>query len=166
MSELKELQNKKRDIILNLDDDSLEKYIMSLTQKYYVNLINGDASGLENVIESLKNIADFYEIKYLDISDYINYCLVISSNKVLKKVFDVDCILWTPSEKSIASDEGFNSLSYSIERSRKKHINDKCNVKELYEMVLSDGNIDDAIVDKVTDVYNSFKIFNIGDDDE
>lgn len=160
MSELKELKNKKNDIILNLDEDDIEKYIMSLSRKYYASLINGDALGLENVIESLKDIKKIYEFKYPDISDYINYCLVISSNKILRKVFDVDCILWTPNEKSITSFEGFN-LAYSIERSRKKIINDECNVKELYEMVLSDETIDDAIVDKITDLYNSFKIFNL-----
>ena len=49
MSDLKELQNKKKDLILNLDEDDLESYIQSLTQKYYTYLIKGDASGIGKV---------------------------------------------------------------------------------------------------------------------
>jgi len=162
MSDLKTLQNKKKEIILNLDSDEIEVYVMSLAQKYYASLIDGDTSGLEQIIESLNDIVKIYESRFFDISDYINYCLVISSNKVFKKVFDLNCNLWIPNEKSIDLDKGFNSLMYSLEDSRKKIINDECNVKELYEMVSSDESIDEAIVDKVFELYSALKIFNYG----
>ena len=162
MTDIKELKNKKKDIILNLGEEELEAYILSLSQNYYVHLMKGDDVGLENVIESLETIVEINDYRYGDIHDYINYCFVISSNKILKKVFDLNCRLWIPIDKSIASDSGFMSLTESMERSRKKIINEESDVKELYEMVLSDESIDEAIIDKVTEVYNAFKIFNYG----
>jgi len=162
MSDLKELQNKKKDLILNLDEDDLESYIQSLTQKYYTYLIKGDASGIGKVLESLEYVVEIYELRYSDISDYINYCLLISSNKIFKKVFDLNCRLWIPNEKSISSEVGFNSLTFSLEKSRKRIINEESDVKELYDMVLNDGSIPEEIVDKVIELYNAFKIFNYG----
>lgn len=162
MSDIKELKNKKKDIILTLDEDEIEAYIFALTKKYYSFLIKGDISGLENIVNSLNDIVEISEFKYGDISDYINYCLVKSSNMLFRKVFDLNCRLWTSDDKSIASNNGFNSLSYSIEKSRKRIINEECNVKELYDMILADENIDDVIVEKITGLYNAFKIFNYG----
>ena len=163
LSDIKELKHKKKEIILNLDEDEIEAYIMSLSQKYYVCLIKSDVLGLENAIESLKNIRDIYDLKYPDIDEYINYCLVISSNNVLQRVFNLDCSLWKPIEKSVASSEGLKTLAFSIEESRKKIINENCNVKEVYDMVISDENIDEKIVEKITDLYLAFKPFDYGD---
>ena len=162
MTELRELKNKKKDLILNLDEDDLEAYILSLSQKYYTYMIKGDASGMRNIVESLDYIVEIYELRYKTISDYITYCLLISGNKIFKKVFNLNGRLWIPNEKSLASDGGFNSLMYSLEASRMKIINEESDVKELYDMVLNDGSIPEEIVDKVIEVYNAFKIFNYG----
>lgn len=162
MTELRELKNKKKDLILNLDEDDLEAYILSLSQKYYTYMIKGDASGMRNIVESLDYIVEIYELRYKTISDYITYCLLISGNKIFKKVFNLNGRLWIPNEKSLASDGGFNSLMYSLEASRMKIINEESDVKELYDMVLNDGSIPEEIVDKVIELYNAFKIFNYG----
>lgn len=162
MTELRELKNKKKDLILNLDEDDLEAYILSLSQKYYTYMIKGDASGMRNIVESLDYIVEIYELRYKTISDYITYCLLISGNKIFKKVFNLNGRLWIPNEKSLASDGGFNSLMYSLEASRMKIINEESDVKELYDMVLNNGSIPEEIVDKVIELYNAFKIFNYG----
>jgi len=162
MSDIKELQNKKKSIILNLDESSLESYILSLTNQYYVYLIKSDVIGLNNVIDTLKYIVNLYEVKHEDIGEFISFCLLLSSNAVLKKVFRIDCELWCPEKKSLSS-KGYSSAFFSIEKSRKFHINEKCNVKELYDMIVSDEAIDDKIVEKVGELYNAYKIFDIGD---
>ena len=71
--------------------------------------------------------------------------------------------MWKPIEKSVASSEGLKTLAFSIEESRKKIINENCNVKEVYDMVISDENIDEKIVEKITDLYLAFKPFDYGD---
>ena len=162
MSDLKQLELKKREIISNLEDCEVEAYVMSLAKKYYASVIKGDVVGIANVIESFNTIVKMYEDKYFDVSDYINYCLVISSNNLLKEVFDLNCSLWTSNPKSIDLDVGLNSLGFTLEASRKKIINDECNVKELYEMISSAENIDEAIIEKAFEVYSAFKIFNYG----
>lgn len=156
------MQNKKKDLILNLDEDEIESYILSLTQKYYTCLIKGDASGIGNVIESLDYIVEIYEFRYSDISDYINYCLLISSNKIFKNVFDLNCRLWIPNEKSISSEVGFNSLTYSLEKSRKRIINEESNIKDVYDVILELDYVPEEVIDKMTELYSSFKIFNYG----
>lgn len=160
MTDYKELQNKKKDILLNLDMEELETYIQSLAHKYHVNLLKNDSKGLEYVIDCLKDIVSIYDLKYPHIHEYIDYCLLKASKEVFEKVFELDCSLWSPSDKSMESSRGLKTMSYSLEESRKKIINEECNVKELYEKVLNDENVSDEVIDGMTSLYNAFKMFN------
>lgn len=160
MTDYKELENKKKEIILNLDKAELETYIMSLAHKYHLHLLEKDSEGLEYVIESLKDIVSIYELSYAHISEYIDYCLLRQSKEIFEKVFELDCSLWIPIEKSLESEGGFKNLRYSLEESRRKIINEECNVKELYELVLNDDNVSEDVIEGMTSLYNAYKIFN------
>ena len=164
MSDYKELQNKKKNMLLNLNKEELETYIQSLAHKYHVNLLKKDSKGLEYVIECLKDIVLIYELKYSHISEYIDYCILKSSKEVFEKVFELDCSLWSPSDKSIASSNGLKTLTFSLEESRRKIINEECNVKELYEKVINDDNVSDEVIEGMTDLYNAFKMFNYSEE--
>ena len=115
MTDYKELKNKKNEIILNLDKAKLERYILSLAHKYYGYLFEKDSEGLKYVIESMKDIVSIYEMKYNHISEYIDYCLLIKGNEVFEAVFELDCSLWTPNEKSLEAMGGLKTLSYSLD---------------------------------------------------
>lgn len=161
MTDYKELKNKKNEIILNLDKAKLERYILSLAHKYYGYLFEKDSEGLKYVIESMKDIVSIYEMKYNHISEYIDYCLLIKGNEVFEAVFELDCSLWTPNEKSLEAMGGLKTLSYSLEESRRKIINEECNVKELYEKVMNDKNVSEDVIEGMTALYNAYKIFNL-----
>lgn len=161
MSDYKELENKKKDILLNLDKAELETYIQSLAHKYYVNILKKDSQGVEYVIDCLKDIVEIYSFEYSDISEYIDYCLLKESKGIFEKVFELNCSLWSPIEKSFDSEGGLKTLSYSLEESRKKIINEEINVKELYEKVINEENISDDIVEGMTNLYNAYRRFNL-----
>lgn len=160
MTDYKELRNKKNDIILNLDESELENYIQSLAHKYHVYLLKKDSEGLEYVIESLNEIVSIYDMKYSHISDYIDFCLLKSSKEIFEKVFELNCSLWSPSDKSLESMGGLKTLRFSLDESRRKIINEECNVKELYEKVINDENVSDEVIEGMTSLYNAFKLFN------
>lgn len=151
MYDLNKLKKEKIELLLNLSDDEIERYILSLSQSYYKAILEKDSQSIANIIESLKLIIETFQYKCPDIDEFINYCLVRSSNAILKKVFDVDCALWIPNEKSFAPDK--NSLSYSLDASRMKFMNDAQNIKELYDIVKADDSIDGRIVEGISNLY-------------
>lgn len=151
MYELSKLKREKVELLLDLSDEEIERYILFLSQSYYKAILEKDSQLIANIVESLKLIVETYEYKCPDIDEFINYCMINSSNKIFKKVFDVDCALWIPNEKSFASDT--NTLLYSLDASRMKFMNDAQNIKELYDIVKADDSIDDRIVEGISNLY-------------
>lgn len=162
MTDYKELKNMRKDIILNFSEEELERYVLSLAYKYYEFILKKDCQGLNYVMDSLKTIVSFYEDVYSDISDFVDYCLLKASNDIFIKVFDLNCNLWSPNDKSI-SREGAISLTFSIERSRRRIINERQSVREVYEAVINDENVSEDVIEKITELYNSYKLFDVGE---
>ena len=161
MTTIKELQRKRMEIIMNFEKEDLENYIMQLSHKYHAKLLKKDSKSLEEIIETLSEIMDLYKNAYPDIHDFIDYCLFISGNDIFMKVFELNCKLWTPNDKSLEGASGFKHLTQALEDSRLAIINDECNVKELYDLVCDDETISEEISDKVEKLYNSFRKLNL-----
>lgn len=157
MYELSKLKREKVEILLDLSDEEIERYILSLSQSYYKAILEKDSQAIASVIESLKLIVETYEYKAPDIDEFINYCFVKSSNAIFKKVFDLHCTLWIPNEKSFASNT--NTLLFSLDASRMKVINDAQNIKEMYELVKDDDSIDERIVEGIYKLYIETKMY-------
>lgn len=151
MYDLGKLKQEKIELLLNLSESEVEGYILHLSQSYYKAILEQDTQSIKSVIDSLKLIVETFEYKSPDIEEFVNYCLVKSANAILKKVFDLNCPLWIPCEKSFAFDT--NSLTYSLDASRMKIINDAQNIKEMYELVKNDDSIDERIVDGISNLY-------------
>lgn len=162
MADLKELQRKKKEIMMNFNKEDLENYIAKLTFKYYTAILKEDSQTVEYIMGCLNDIVELYDSQYPKIYDFIDYWMLKSSNQLFQIVFKLSCELWTPTEKSMTSNEGFITLSQSIERSRRKIINDRCDVNELYELVSADDEVSDEISEKVFKLYQSFKEFDLG----
>ena len=123
MSELSKLEKDKLNILMDLDDEGMEKYLLNLSSSYYKAILEKDSQSINQVLDSFKFIVENFEYKYPDIYDYINYALVKSGNQILGNVFDLDCILWNPIKKNLSPD-GLNSLGFSLDASRMKILND------------------------------------------
>ena len=152
MSELSKLEKDKLNILMDLDDEGMEKYLLNLSSSYYKAILEKDSQSINQVLDSFKFIVENFEYKYPDIYDYINYALVKSGNQILGNVFDLDCILWNPIKKNLSPD-GLNSLGFSLDASRMKILNDAHNIEEMYELVLTDANVDEKIVEGITKLY-------------
>ena len=137
---------------MDLDDEGMEKYLLNLSSSYYKAILEKDSQSINQVLDSFKFIVENFEYKYPDIYDYINYALVKSGNQILGNVFDLDCILWNPIKKNLSPD-GLNSLGFSLDASRMKILNDAQNIEEMYELVLTDANVDEKIVEGITKLY-------------
>lgn len=158
MSELSKLEKEKLDILIDLDDEGMEKYLLSLSSSYYKAILEKDAQAINKVLDSFKFIVENFEYKYPDIYEFINYCLVKSGNRILGNVFDLDCVLWNPIKQSL-SPEGLTSLRFSLDASRLKILNDAQNIEEMYELVVNDENVDDRVVEGMTKLYMESRIF-------
>lgn len=152
MSELSKLEKDKLNILMDLDDEGMEKYLLNLSSSYYKAILEKDSQSINQVLDSFKFIVENFEYKYPDIYDYINYALVKSGNQILGNVFDLDCILWNPIKKNLSPD-GLNSLGFSLDASRMKILNDAQNIEEMYELVVTDANVDEKIVEGITKLY-------------
>lgn len=152
MSELSKLEKDKLNILMDLDDEGMEKYLLNLSSSYYKAILEKDSQSMNQVLASFKFIVENFEYKYPDIYDYINYALVKSGNQILGNVFDLDCILWNPIKKNLSPD-GLNSLGFSLDASRMKILNDAQNIEEMYELVVTDANVDEKIVEGITKLY-------------
>lgn len=152
MSELSKLEKDKLNILMDLDDEGMEKYLLNLSSSYYKAILEKDSQSINQVLDSFKFIVENFEYKYPDIYDYINYALVKSGNQILGNVFDLDCILWNLIKKNLSPD-GLNSLGFSLDASRMKILNDAQNIEEMYELVVTDANVDEKIVEGITKLY-------------
>jgi hypothetical protein len=152
MFDLNKLEKEKLNLLFDLDDEGMEKYLLHLSSSYYKAILEKDSQAISKVLDSFKLIVENFEYKYPDIYDYINYSLVKSSNQILGNVFDLDCLLWNPTKKNLSPD-GINSLGFSLDASRIKFLNDGQNIEELYHIVVNDGNVDKRIVEGITNLY-------------
>ena len=72
MSELSKLEKDKLNILMDLDDEGMEKYLLNLSSSYYKAILEKDSQSMNQVLASFKFIVENFEYKYPDIYDYIN----------------------------------------------------------------------------------------------
>lgn len=108
---------KKRDEILKLDVNNLEKYIHQLTKGYYSSYINDDKESFKRICNDInETISNLIEI-YPNIYNYFLYSFLESSNLFLKEMFDRDAHLLKPLnvildlESDNPIDEGVHDLT-------------------------------------------------------
>lgn len=152
MSELNKLEKEKLNLLLDLDDEGMEKYLLHLSSSYYKAILKKDSQAISKVLDSLKLIVENFEYKYPDIYDYINYALVKSGNQILGNVFDLDCLLWNPINKNLSPD-GINTVGFSLDASRMKFLNDAQDIEEMYNLVINDENVDRRVVEGMARLY-------------
>lgn len=88
---LEKMELKRKEIINNLSEEELIKYIQSLTDSFYISFFNNDKEKYENIKEYLLELISIYGTKY-NIGNFINYNLIKSINSILKEniVSDID----------------------------------------------------------------------------
>lgn len=98
MSRSNELQKLKEDFLLKLDKEDLEFYIDTLIKDYYNFFISNDNENLKRNVIELMRLPTLFENKYPNMSNYMNYRLVVLSNKVFESIFDDRSEMYYPLE--------------------------------------------------------------------
>lgn len=92
------LKKLKEDFLLNLEKETLEGYIDNLIKDYYNNFIANDNENLKSNVIELMRLPSLFEDKYPNMSNYINYRLVILSNKIFESIFHNRSEMYYPLE--------------------------------------------------------------------
>lgn len=103
INELKKKYNINKDELLTgLDEDELKNKILMLTKSYYVAYFNNDKKLYMATLNILEFINELYtsindETEYYNnVSNFINYCMVLSMNMLLSDLFERDFTLKEP----------------------------------------------------------------------
>ena len=90
----KKFNDKKFQMIDDLDDEELSNYIMSTCNDYYTYYMNDDISKFNAAASILEYIKT--ESKYNNIANYINYCMIVAINRLLNSLMDRKMDLMIP----------------------------------------------------------------------
>lgn len=75
--------------LLDRSIDDVKTELQTLANNYYESIIVNDSELYNSSVAKLK---EYLEFDIVDINEYLNYCLVMAGNKILKKICDVDSI--------------------------------------------------------------------------
>ena len=75
--------------LLDRPVEDVKQEIQSLANNYYTSIVVNDTELFNSTVGQLKK---YLEFDIVDINNYLNYCLVMASNEILKKICDVDSI--------------------------------------------------------------------------
>ena len=97
--DIAEIDAEKYAIVFNQSNDVLEQTLQTLCDNYYKSIAENDAVNTDVYLQEIR--------KYLDlnipvINQYIEYALLLSSNRVLKNIIADDIPLYNPSEMHIS----------------------------------------------------------------
>lgn len=90
----KKFNDKKFQMIDDLDDEELSNYIMSTCNDYYTYYMNDDMAKFNAAASILEYIKT--ESKYNNIANYINYCMIVAINRLLNSLMDRKMDLMIP----------------------------------------------------------------------
>ena len=88
----------KEDFLLKLDEEELKAYIDNLIKEYYDNYIANEKENLQKNVLELMRLTTLFEDKYPNMDNYINYRLVVLSNKVFESIFSHRSEMYYPLE--------------------------------------------------------------------
>lgn len=161
MDSLKSLNQEKLQIIANLSEDGVAMLIDGTVRKYYHAYVSNDETNFANAWNSLKEIIFMFQDEYPNIYAYINYCMVLYSNLIVKNSFKRDFELKAPFDVDFSNDaNAWNGLATMIKNSMATRIDgvDKANLRNLKSMCVAGATVDEDMVELVDALCDSFKI--------
>jgi hypothetical protein len=154
----KELIKMKEDFLLNLDKEDLKVYIDNIVKEYYDNYISNDNENLKNNVIELMRLPTLFEKKYPNMSNYLNYRLVVLSNRVFESIFDGRSEMYYPLEHTsidVPNGEVVVNLLEKIKEKRNELETLKKETTNLNELC-DDNVIDDLLLEDMEYHTNDF----------
>ena len=157
-SEILALIKMKEDFLLNLDKEDLKVYIDNIVKEYYDNYISNDNENLKNNVIELMRLPTLFEKKYPNMSNYLNYRLVVLSNRVFESIFDGRSEMYYPLEHTsidVPNGEVVVTLLEKIKEKRNELETLKKETTNLNELC-DDNVIDDLLLEDMEYHTNDF----------
>ena len=148
----------KEDFLLNLDKEDLKVYIDNIVKEYYDNYISNDNENLKNNVIELMRLPTLFEKKYPNMSNYLNYRLVVLSNRVFESIFDGRSEMYYPVEHTsidVPNGEVVVNLLEKINEKRNELETLKKETTNLNELC-DDNVIDDLLLEDMEYHTNDF----------
>lgn len=148
----------KEDFLLNLDKEDLKVYIDNIVKEYYDNYISNDNENLKNNVIELMRLPTLFEKKYPNMSNYLNYRLVVLSNRVFESIFDGRSEMYYPLEHTsidVPNGEVVVTLLEKIKEKRNELETLKKETTNLNELC-DDNVIDDLLLEDMEYHTNDF----------
>lgn len=117
MVNTRSLENKKKQILANLNESDLNQYIILLTSNYYKAFKENDVSEYNYNLGLLKEVTELYKDKYSNIIGFVYYNLFLNANILLtESVADSTIKLANPFNYKLSeSSELEEELTHDIE---------------------------------------------------
>ena len=162
----------KEDFLLNLDKEDLKVYIDNIIREYYNNYIANDNENLKTNVIELMRLTTLFEDKYPNISNYLNYRLVVLSNKVFESIFDGRSEMYYPLEHTsleMPKNEVVVNMLEKVKQKRKElykirektfrlnNVNYFINFDENLPDVEGDAKLPKELIDKLYDFMEGVK---------
>ena len=125
MVNLTKLEYKRKELITDFSKEELKQYLELLANNYYYSFINNDYKQYNNTVKELEEVISIFNKNYSDIKHYINFCLLMSINKILNENYSSGIKLTIPtSEEDYFSENPFQNLINAFYESRELYFND------------------------------------------
>ena len=83
MTNLNSLENKQKELLINLSENELKQYIVYLTSNYYKAFRNNDNKQFNYNIGLIKDVVDQYKETYPNIIGFVYFNLFLNANLIL-----------------------------------------------------------------------------------
>lgn len=155
---LKTINQDKLEIIANLSTDGVMNLIDNIVKKYYLAYVENDLDKCNSTLMFIHDVVYMFEDDVDLLEQYVNCSMLKNANIIIGALFERDVDLNPFVEVSVESHDGFNGLAESIRNSLQMKIDkvDKVNIKNLHDMCVVGGTIDEDLVDIVNALYDSF----------
>lgn len=154
----KELIKMKEDFLLNLDKEDLKVYIDNLIKEYYNTYLSNDNENLKSNVTELMRLPTLFEKKYPNMSNYLNYRLVVLSNRIFESIFSNRCEMYYPLEHTsidVPNGEVVVNLLDEIKQKRNELETLKKETTNLNDL-FDDDVIDDLLLEDMEYHTNDF----------
>lgn len=120
----KRINDEKLEMIDAMDVDDLSNFIMSISHDYYIYFMNEDISNFNAAASILNYIRK--KSKHNNISNYINYCMLVAVNTLLNRLMDRKMDLIIPDVVDITATADNEVIVNLLERvkAKRKELND------------------------------------------
>ena len=128
MASIENIVKEKNKLIYEMDSKETKEFIMNLIRKYYFCYVNNNSDGMESCKDKLHKFLVIYSNDD-ELVNYVNYCIAINSNIIIKAILKKDGELLNPIET--IDDDKFKSLNERMKESVEyfKALEDEMNAK-------------------------------------